>query len=561
MFFIFTPILIYRLGFHLSLGAQWLILAFIYLELSNNKKNILLYKTILIIISSLIHFYFTIMLLLMNSFFSFYNYLKNKNFSIFLRDNIFVLTPLLITMYIVGYFTIPASDTLGYGYGFFKANVLTFFDPANSDGQSWSIFLPDISTAKGEYEGFGYLGLGILSLNMFLIFYIFKNFIYNLKKYLKYILISIIFLLLAFTQTIHISTFELINIDLPKVLYAPLSIIRASGRFIWPVYYLLIFFSLIAFYKLQIKNRYLVFLLVLQLVDLSQGIQNNFHKEIKENNTANIIWNDISENFNSVVTTYPSDSSDIFIQTASLLVERKFDKTNIFRLGRYNRKALSESRSQLYLKFFEKKINKKTIYFVENIDHLRNLKILFKDDEIGFFKINETWLMLANQKLKMNDNDIDNLSLVNIRKINLKEKLSISFKDPNGILGFGWSHTKNAKGSSLLGVWSEGYKSSLIFDLNNQQTLNQLILTINEVSIVDNKPLLVKIYLNNQKIETLELKNLKDQKITINLSKNILNKKINTIDFEIENPSTPLSRLESVDARLLGILIKDISFQ
>ena len=68
MFFIFTPILIYRLGFHLSLGAQWLILAFIYLELSNNKKNILLYKTILIIISSLIHFYFTIMLLLMNSF-------------------------------------------------------------------------------------------------------------------------------------------------------------------------------------------------------------------------------------------------------------------------------------------------------------------------------------------------------------------------------------------------------------------------------------------------------------------------------------------------------------
>ena len=41
IFFLISPILIYRLNLHLSLSAHWLILASIYLDINQNQKNLL----------------------------------------------------------------------------------------------------------------------------------------------------------------------------------------------------------------------------------------------------------------------------------------------------------------------------------------------------------------------------------------------------------------------------------------------------------------------------------------------------------------------------------------
>ena len=75
MFFLFSPILYYRLSIHLSLAAHWLILGYIYFEFKNfkNSEN---YKFFFIILSSLTHFYITIMLLLMRTIFSLNSILK-----------------------------------------------------------------------------------------------------------------------------------------------------------------------------------------------------------------------------------------------------------------------------------------------------------------------------------------------------------------------------------------------------------------------------------------------------------------------------------------------------
>tara|TARA_B100000315_G_scaffold257188_1_gene305182 strand:- start:627 stop:2729 length:2103 start_codon:yes stop_codon:yes gene_type:complete len=563
-FFIFTPILIYRLGFHLSLGAHWLILAYILLEMSNNKKNVLFYKIILVTISSLIHFYFTIMLLLMNLFFSFYRYLEFKNLKILIKENVFILIPLVLTMYLVGYFVIPPTDTLGFGYGFYKANLLTFFDPSDSTlVGTWSLFLPDISNVKGEFEGFGYLGFGIIILSFFLIIYIFKNFIPNIKLNIKYILLSTIFLLLAFTNSINIGNFELINLKLPLFMYAPLSVIRASGRFIWPIYYLIIIFSLIAFYKLKIKFRYLLLLLIIQLIDLSPGIKNNFdyNKFINENKKLdNLVLREISQDYNTIISTYPSDSSNAFSTASSLLIKKKFDKTNIFRLGRYNRQQISKQRSKLYLELNESKLDSRTIYIVENIDHLRHLNFLFKDTNHGFFNLNNIWAILPNKKSKMLDKDLKKLNLTNYKKIKVNQKINISTKDTNGILGLGWSHASYGRNVSNLGAWSEGYKSSLIFEVSDSDQFNYASITVGRVLIEKDQTLLADIYLNNEYLKSLSLENFKDQEILIDFSQKGFKKGINLIDFKIKNPITPVSKLESVDGRLLGFLFKDIEF-
>lgn len=561
-FFIFTPILIYRFGLHLSLGAHWLILAAIFLEISNNKKNVLLYKIILITISSLIHFYFTIMLLLMNVIFSFYKYLEFKNLKIFLKENIFILISLIFIMYLVGYFVIPLSDSLGYGYGFYKANLLTFLDPSENSSNTWSIFLPDIGNVKGEFEGFGYLGLGIILLSIVLIFYIFRNLIPNLKFNSKYILLSIIFLLLAFTSSINFGNFELLNFELPIFIYAPLSVIRASGRFIWPVYYLIIIFSLLAFYKLQIRYRYLLLFLLIQLIDLSPGIKNNFDfNKVVNKNLDNPIWDKVFTDYNTVLSTYPSDSSGVFLTTSSLLIKEKFNKTNIFRLGRYNRQKFSEQRSKLYLELSQNKLDPKTIYIIENIDHLRHLKFLFKDTNHGFFNIDNIWVILPNQKSKIKSDDLKKLNLINYKKIQPNQKIDISIKDPNGILGLGWSHSSYGRKVNNIGVWSEGYKSSLIFQSNDFDKFNYMSINVSKVLVEKGKTLLVNIYLNNKHLDTLNLKDIKNQEIVINFNTKKFKQGINLIDFKIANPITPISKLESVDGRLLGFLIKDIKFR
>ena len=83
---------------------------------------------------------------------------------------------IVITMYVSGYFIIPSTDTLGYGFGIFKTNLLTFFDPVPSGSDfNWSLFLPDIKNNNGEHEGFAYLGIGgILLLFISSILYIKK---------------------------------------------------------------------------------------------------------------------------------------------------------------------------------------------------------------------------------------------------------------------------------------------------------------------------------------------------------------------------------------------------
>jgi len=370
--------------------------------------------------------------------------------------------------------------------------------------------------------------------------------------------------MLALTNSINFGNIELVNFELPVFMYAPLSIVRASGRFIWPIYYLIIIFSLISFYKLKIKFRYLMLILLIQLIDLSPGIENNFdyNRSTKKNKKIdNVILQEISKEYNTIISTYPSDSSGVFSLVSSLLIDNKFEKTNVFRLGRYNRQELSKERNKIYLELNENELDKRAIYVVENIDHLRHLNFLYKDTNHGFFDVNNVWLILPNKKSKMLDIDLKKLSSIDYRKIRANQKIDISIKDIRGILGLGWSHASYGKNISNKGVWTEGNKSTLIFEVNENDQFNYFSITVGKVLVEKNKALQVDVYLNKEYIKSLSLKNFEDQKILIDYSQKGLIKGINLIDFEIKNPITPISKLESVDGRLLGFLIKDIKFR
>ncbi len=563
-FFLFTPILFQRLEMHLSLGAHWIIFAYIYLEINTKIKNRFSLKVILITFSSLIHFYFTVMLLLMHLIFSIDEKFKSKDIKNFLKEIFLLIIPLILTMYSVGYFSIPVSDSLGFGYGIYKANMLTFFDPSSGFGQkNWSLFLPDIKNTKGEREGFGYLGVGIIILLIILVFYTTKNLKKNIQNNIKYFLVILLLLIIAFSSSISIGGFQIVDFDLPIFLYAPLSIIRASGRFIWPIYYLLIIFSLFAFYKLKIKLKYLIFILIIQLVDIYPGIyatqKININQQSKK--LLDPLWLDISREYKIIKTTKIKNTSNIFPEISELLMRFKFQSTNISRLGRYDRSGASILRSKLYSDLFEKKINPDAAYIVDNYDHLRHLKLIYSNSNHGFFFRDDIWLFLPNKKLIMNNQDIKRFDEIEFTNISINKKYEIKQNTKLGLLGLGWSHPSYGKKISSVGAWSEGYVSSLIFSLKDKVLTKSMILNFNNIINKNNKNLILDIFINDNFYKKLNLKSFNNSNFNLEIKNNNFINGVNKIDFKILNPVTPISKLESIDGRLLGLLLESVSFQ
>ena len=560
VFFLISPILIYRLNFHLSLGAHWLILAGIFLDIDKNQKNILFKKIFLILFSSLIHFYFTIILIFMNIFFSFFNYKLKFTYNFF-KENFLILLFLTFTMYFVGYFHIPATDALGFGYGYYKTNFLSFIDPMPSaDSNDWSIILPDIYNFGGEKEGFAYLGFGIITLIFYIIIKNIKNLI-NIQVNYKYFTLCLFLFLLALSNNISFGSFSLVSIDLPNVFYAPLSILRASGRLIWPVYYIILIFAIYKLYKLEQKNRYLLIIIFLfiQVFDFSNSLNKNFLKEkkVRDIKLNDPIWKFVSENYINVSTTKISNRTQSFKVISDLLIDNNFKSTNYFRLGRYNREFASEYRSKFIEKLMLKKVDSNKAFIIENKDHLRHIKFLFKDTNHGFFNRNGLWIFLPKQRKLMSEFDLSKFNSIKPRLVK-NENIQIGENSKNGILGLGWSHPNYGRSIGNSGVWSEGYFSSLVFRTKDTK-INSINVFLKQVFTHKKEDLKIKILINNKNYKEISLDS-NSKKIILNDIKNYLINGNNVITFNILNPSTPLSKLVSIDGRLLGILVREIVF-
>ena len=560
IFFLLSPTFIYRLDLHLSLGAHWLILNYLYLDINKNQKYLFIKKVILISISSLVHFYFTIILIILNIFFSFFDNALRIS-SNFFKENLVIISFLVLIMYIVGYFHIPATDSLGYGYGYYKSNLLSLIDPSSSEiSTSWSTILPDISNTIGEHEGFAYLGFGIIILLIYLIIKNIKKIkIYNIN--FKYLSVCIFLFLLALSNNIDFGKINLVNLNLPNFIYAPLSIIRASGRLIWPIYYIILIFTFYKLYQTETQKHFIIILIILsiQIYDFYKSINVKFinPKINYSNNLPNDIWNFISKNYENISTTNLSNRSNSFGYISTFLINNDFKSTNYFRLGRYNRELASFYRSNFIKNLNLNKINENKAYIIENLDQLRHLKLIFSDSEHGFFFRDGLWILLPKNKKIMSESDLSFFNNIKLRTIDFEE-VNISQNSNDSILGLGWSHPSYARNLANQGAWSEGYFSSLIFNIENNK-INFVDIILDKVFSDKDDILRIEVFINDIKFKDFSL-NQDSKEISLQNIKEYLRIGENKITFKILNPSTPLSRLISVDGRLLGILIKKVKF-
>lgn len=294
LFYALFPPTMNRITHHNSLGAVWLLLIAMILFLDHNRKYKHKFTPVVLwcvlgMLAVLIHMYFIPMIFTAMIGYLIITFFKDKNYLRAACTFGCTVVTCVLTMWIIGAFHGDSSYS-DSGFGYYSANINTFFNSSFA-----SKFIKPMNNMEGQYEGFGYLGLGaLLCLFIAVIFTvamiekkegkIFKNFLALIKKY-RWELISagsvfIIGFCWAVSTRVALNGRVLFEIELPDFLLRKLSIFRASGRFIWLPCLIVLTTTLGILSKMSRKTLYtaIVMCAVIQSVDLRDW-RNLFHSE------------------------------------------------------------------------------------------------------------------------------------------------------------------------------------------------------------------------------------------------------------------------------------------
>lgn len=561
LFFGIATIFIHRSGIHLSLFGQWIILSFFYVELLD--KNKFYYKSLLILLSTTIHFYFTIILLIIFFIEKIIDYFRNKKLiKNILIQTLIVLFASLFLMYIIGYFSLNLDDGLGWGYGYYNFNLNSFFNPVGQTNISeviWSNFLAKREFQNGQIEGFSYLGLSGF---IFLIIFVFNmfnkrnNIIYS---NIKIFTICMIFLILSTSNNIYFDQTSIIKIPLNNIFYGISSIIRASGRLIWPIYYLIFIVGIIFIYQnfqKKISLLIILILLLVQIVDISKGLnQYKLGKQYdQKNNQISIkdkIWKDLSRNYDQIRLLEPQNQSKIYYLLSKTLFKEKFLKTDIVYLARANRQKTIDMKYKIVslLDIGDLDLFHKTVFISDNINAVRHVFHIYQN-KLNYYFRDDLWIIT---KKNINYNEVDNSNnLNNIYTHNFENNNSVNFNNFK-IAGIGWDR-KNLSDGLIL----EGYKSSLFLKIYGKNCSEESLLKIkiNQYYSQNLYPINLKVFINKQFIKQI----LIDKKENDLLFKfNCLNGKKNSFYFHVENPISLFDKKKSLNRVKRSIILKNLS--
>jgi len=322
LFFILSSTMICGVFGQPSLSAHFIILLCIYVCVTKNDKPRTARKNIavwggLLCLASMIHLYIVVMIIIFMVFYLLDDCIKTKKVVKPCLEALACTVMLVFVMYVTGAFYGNISP-YGGGLGYYSANMLSLFNPAGT-----SAFLKNLPLATGgQYEGYGYLGLGII-LGIVLViaagvkrFEEIKTLLRTRPGFIRTLVLAVLlllaFFLLAFSPRVTFGSHTLFTLKLPMLINAAWGTFRATGRFIWvPAY--LVMASVIWAIRKEYKRAAVVILallLVVQMVDMGgyiNKISSRFTAQISlQTNFASAAWDDIGSNFKHVEFLDPS---------------------------------------------------------------------------------------------------------------------------------------------------------------------------------------------------------------------------------------------------------------
>ena len=316
--------LLHRMFYHTSLVAQWIILAALLLWLGNYGKRVRFAGfTALSFFAVLIHPYLWAMSAIIFLFCEFDEVTEiglpgegnspassgvsaRKEFGRPILRNALRQLPEAASFFVAAYLGLYMEGAFygnvktDYGLGGFNSNLNSLFNPALMQG-----FLPSLPTLENQYEGFGYLGAGMLAFMLItgLVLAVnrttlrfthgtvdtshtpgnthtpdekeIKKFVISKKRLILLFIMILAFSAIAVFPDLYLGTTKIFHMPYPAKFGELMGIFRANGRFIWCAIFTIELLSMYAASRLFKENTAALILsacVLLQLFEMSGEI-------------------------------------------------------------------------------------------------------------------------------------------------------------------------------------------------------------------------------------------------------------------------------------------------
>jgi hypothetical protein len=325
---LFAPPFLKRLGLHAALMGQFLILAALYLNLNNRNdpkafRISSFYWLALLALAALTNFYLLVMVFgLWFAWVSDRLIARQVNLKQAAIQTLLIISVIALCLWQTGYFVNSGAPIQAEGFGQYKLNVLSLFDAGR-----FSYFLKAIPHPEDLEEGFAFLGAGLLGLSVIYVIFFVKALIGKANQSAQsnlstispehpsaafgpaLICCLILFTLFALSNQISVGPWTL-TYSLPDSILQLAGILRSSGRFFWPVYYIIVFLLLcwvVEHFSRRSAVLILSFALAIQIMDTSAGwlpLRQTF-AQLSENQAPPALsgpfWNAAGERYTKVV--------------------------------------------------------------------------------------------------------------------------------------------------------------------------------------------------------------------------------------------------------------------
>jgi hypothetical protein len=231
-FVLIAPAYLFRVPIHLALSAHWTILAALFLYVRREPPRLWMWP-LLISVTSAIHATLLAMVLALwaASLLQRLWTMRTRLAGLIIEVGASVIAALTV-LWVVGFFGTTSYGS--YGYGVYKLNLLW---PILTYG--WSQLFPDLPHTRLDYEGLSFPGIGILAL---LALATATGAIARLRHavsphWLPLTLMLGALMVFALSKDISVLNVDLLRIPVPAFVEAIGSAFRSTGRFVWPLLY------------------------------------------------------------------------------------------------------------------------------------------------------------------------------------------------------------------------------------------------------------------------------------------------------------------------------------
>ena len=398
-----APPLIYRAFLHEALTAHWLILSAIYLLLVQRRRPLPFGAwALLCTIGLLVHPYFVVMLLpfeLTSLGLAFWPNRKPGP-SLAPGRRLLALAELGLTLgalagagWLIGLFAVGGEGLQG-AFGRFTLNLNAFFNPLDTA----ALLAPRPMALDTQYEGYAYLGAGLIGLGVVETILVLRAGV-DWGRVRRYALVWIPALLLASTalgNRLSLDGTTLLQLELPEFAQYWMTVFQAVGRFVWPLFYVVVLFILAKAPRLfKSADLLLLICIAVQLVDLHPLISTKRFTEFASYNSPLIgdFWEQAPRTFRHLML-LPAQGTAGELGPYSIYAAEHGLTLNASYLARSDNQQLAADAQQAYKQLLGGIPQEDTIYILLDPAQARELGARKGAEQLIFCAQGRAWTVL-----------------------------------------------------------------------------------------------------------------------------------------------------------------------